>query len=63
MDATATAVGLGPPAYQPVEASRDARLVVVGRRSRRVPLGARLGHVAHAVIHHGPAPVAVVPLT
>ncbi|MFC8277980.1 universal stress protein, partial [Streptomyces sp. NPDC057271] len=22
-----------------------------------------LGHVAHAVIHHSPAPVAVVPLT
>ncbi|WP_225800970.1 universal stress protein [Streptomyces sp. NK15101] len=59
--ATATAVA-GSPAYRLVEASRNAQLVVVGRRSRKVPLGAHLGHVAHAVIHHSPAPVAVVPL-
>lgn len=61
VDVAAEAV-VGPPAYQLVEASQTAQLVVVGRRSRKVPLGARLGHVAHAVIHHSPAPVAVVPL-
>ncbi|MGW6396144.1 universal stress protein [Streptomyces sp. NPDC055103] len=54
---------MGSPTYQLVEASRTARLVIVGRRSRNVPLGPHLGHVAHAVIHHSPAPVAVVPLT
>ncbi|WP_311775901.1 universal stress protein [Streptomyces lateritius] len=62
VDVTAEAV-MGSAAYQLVEASRTARLVVVGRRGRRVPIGAHLGHVAHAVIHHSPAPVAVVPLT
>lgn len=54
---------VGSPAYQLVEASQTAQLVIVGRRSRNVPLGPHLGHVAHAVIHHSPAPVAVVPLT
>ncbi|MEV6329927.1 universal stress protein [Streptomyces sp. NPDC051909] len=61
VDVTAGAVR-GSAAYQLVEASRDADLVVVGRRTRRVPVGPHLGHVAHAVIHHSPAPVAVVPL-
>ncbi|MFF0428652.1 universal stress protein [Streptomyces sp. NPDC004520] len=61
VDVAATAV-VGSPAYQLVEASQTSQLVVVGRRSRKVPLGAHLGHVAHAVIHHSPAPVAVVPL-
>lgn len=53
---------VGSAAYQLVEASRNADLVVVGRRTRRGPVGPHLGHVAHAVIHHSPAPVAVVPL-
>ncbi|MEV0538101.1 universal stress protein [Kitasatospora sp. NPDC050463] len=44
-----------------VDASRNAALVVVGRRRRRHHLGLRLGPVAHAVIHHAQAPVAVVP--
>ncbi|WP_405860064.1 universal stress protein [Streptomyces sp. NBC_00090] len=61
VDVTAKAV-VGSPAYQLVEASQTAQLVIVGRRSRNVPLGPHLGHVAHAVIHHSPAPVAVVPL-
>ncbi|MEV5012271.1 universal stress protein [Streptomyces sp. NPDC093064] len=43
-----------------VDASREASLVVVGRRERRNPLGARIGHVTHAVLHHAAAPVAVV---
>ncbi|MEV6113124.1 universal stress protein [Streptomyces sp. NPDC052109] len=44
-----------------VAASREASLVVVGRRVRTSPLGTRLGHVAHAVLHHVVAPVVVVP--
>ncbi|MFE1907920.1 universal stress protein [Streptomyces gardneri] len=57
-----TASVLGSPAYQLVEAAQNAELVIVGRRRRSVPLGPHLGHVAHAAIHHSPAPVAVVPL-
>jgi len=44
-----------------VDAAADASLVVVGRRIRRTSLGARLGPVTHAVLHHATAPVAVVP--
>ncbi|MFD7402342.1 universal stress protein [Streptomyces sp. NPDC059866] len=51
---------LGAPAQQLVRAAADAELVVVGRRIRRSPLGAHIGAVAHAVIHHCAAPVAVV---
>ncbi|MEU6371439.1 universal stress protein [Streptomyces sp. NPDC046931] len=43
-----------------VDASREASLVVVGRRIRRNPLGVHIGSVAHAVLHHATAPVAVV---
>ncbi|MGW5418666.1 universal stress protein [Streptomyces sp. NPDC003943] len=53
---------VGSAAYQLVAAAQDADLVIVGRRTRKVPVGPHLGHVAHAVIHHSPAPVAVVPL-
>ncbi|MEV6025764.1 universal stress protein [Streptomyces sp. NPDC052036] len=42
------------------DASQEASLVVVGRRIRRSPLGTRIGSVTHAVLHHSPAPVAVV---
>ncbi|MEU9045363.1 MULTISPECIES: universal stress protein [unclassified Kitasatospora] len=44
-----------------VEASAGAALVVVGRRHRPAEFGPRLGRVAHAVLHHAEAPVAVVP--
>ncbi|MFF9000470.1 universal stress protein [Streptomyces achromogenes] len=44
-----------------VEASRDASLVVVGRRRRRTVTGAAIGPVAHAVLHRATTPVAVVP--
>lgn len=44
-----------------VAAAREACLAVVGRRAHRSPLGAHIGHVTHAVLHHSPAPVAVVP--
>ncbi|MFJ8082162.1 universal stress protein [Streptomyces sp. NPDC096205] len=38
-----------------------AQLVVVGRRAHRTAVGARIGSVAHGVLHHAPCPVAVVP--
>ncbi|MFJ2961082.1 universal stress protein [Streptomyces collinus] len=50
----------GSPAVHLVGASRDASLVVVGRRARRSPLGAHIGPVTHGVLHHATAPVAVV---
>ncbi|MFJ9867547.1 universal stress protein [Streptomyces sp. NPDC101165] len=43
-----------------VNASRDASLAVVGRRIRTSHLGAHIGHVTHAALHHVTAPVAVV---
>ncbi|AVZ77197.1 stress-inducible protein [Streptomyces lunaelactis] len=50
----------GTAAIHLVDASREASLVVVGRRIRRSPLGARIGPITHAVLHHATAPVAVV---
>ncbi|MFJ3921760.1 universal stress protein [Streptomyces sp. NPDC090022] len=52
----------GSPGLRLVGAARGSALVVVGRRTRKVPLGPHIGHVAHAVIHHSTAPVALVPL-
>jgi nucleotide-binding universal stress UspA family protein len=43
-----------------VDASREASLVVVGRRIRRNPFGVHIGPVTHSVLHHATAPVAVV---
>jgi nucleotide-binding universal stress UspA family protein len=43
-----------------VDASREASLVVIGRRIRRSVIGAHIGPVAHGVLHHATAPVAVV---
>ncbi|MFH9552083.1 universal stress protein [Streptomyces sp. NPDC017435] len=51
----------GSAAVHVVDAAREASLVVVGRRIRRSSLGAHIGHVTHAVLHHCAAPVAVVP--
>jgi nucleotide-binding universal stress UspA family protein len=51
----------GTAAIHLVDVSREASLVVVGRRIRRSPLGARIGPITHAVLHHSTAPVAVVP--
>ncbi|MBZ4019642.1 universal stress protein [Streptomyces purpurogeneiscleroticus] len=42
-------------------AADQAALVVVGRRIRHAALGAHLGPVAHAVIHHAHCPVVVIP--
>ncbi|MFE0582237.1 universal stress protein [Streptomyces sp. NPDC058874] len=44
-----------------LSAASDAGLLVVGRRVRESALGARIGSVAHAVLHHAVCPVAVVP--
>ncbi|MEU6276498.1 universal stress protein [Streptomyces populi] len=41
--------------------SDRAQLMVVGRRADRPARGVRIGSVAHAVMHHAPCPVAVVP--
>ncbi|MBZ6082903.1 universal stress protein [Streptomyces olivaceus] len=41
----------------------NAQLMVVGRRARRTAVGARIGSVAHGVLHHAACPVAVVPHT
>ncbi|MFE7980260.1 universal stress protein [Streptomyces shenzhenensis] len=38
-----------------------AQLMVVGRRAHHTAVGARIGSVAHGVLHHAPCPVAVVP--
>ncbi|MGK4584729.1 universal stress protein [Kitasatospora sp. HPMI-4] len=56
-----TAVALGSAAVTLLEETPQAGLLVIGRRSRRAPIGPRLGPVAHAVIHHARCPVAIVP--
>jgi nucleotide-binding universal stress UspA family protein len=43
------------------DASRNASLVVVGRKNRHASLGPHIGPVTHAVLHHAASPVAVVP--
>ncbi|MFF4084697.1 universal stress protein [Streptomyces sp. NPDC001777] len=62
VEATAKAVS-GSATHRMAQASQGAELVIVGRRTPRLPVGTRLGRVAHAVLHHSPAPVAVVPLS
>ncbi|GGQ55229.1 hypothetical protein Saso_25280 [Streptomyces asoensis] len=44
-----------------IDASRDAALMVVGRRIRRSATGTHIGPVTQALLHHAAAPVAVVP--
>ncbi|OIJ94629.1 universal stress protein [Streptomyces colonosanans] len=43
-----------------LSAAAHAQLVVVGRHAARA-VGPRIGSVAHALLHHAPCPVAVVP--
>lgn len=52
---------VGTPARHLIEAAATARLLVIGRRGPSLRIGPRLGPVAHAVLHHSQAPVAVVP--
>nr|BFD81802.1 universal stress protein [Streptomyces sp. Xyl84] len=42
-------------------AAQQADLLVVGARRRSGRFGLQLGRVSHAVLHHSPCPVAVVP--
>ncbi|MFF5761084.1 universal stress protein [Streptomyces tanashiensis] len=58
---TTASVAVGSAGPELVVTAREASLVVVGRRTRRSTLGAHIGSVAHAVLHHSPAPVALVP--
>ncbi|GAA1880165.1 universal stress protein [Streptantibioticus ferralitis] len=44
-----------------LDAARSAELLVVGARRRSGAFGLQLGLVNHAVLHHAPCPVAVVP--
>ncbi|MFF5158373.1 universal stress protein [Streptomyces sp. NPDC000348] len=52
---------VGRPGTHLTDASRDASLVVVGRRTRHTALGLHIGPVTQAVLQHAVAPVAVVP--
>ncbi|KUL44491.1 universal stress protein [Streptomyces antimycoticus] len=54
-------VELGNAAEVLLTSAAGAGLVVVGRYSHRPAVGPRLGHVAHALLHHAACPVAVVP--
>ncbi|MFI1256408.1 universal stress protein [Streptomyces netropsis] len=51
----------GAAAQRLIETGEAADLLVVGRRKRRPAVGARIGPVAHGVLHHAACPVAVVP--
>jgi nucleotide-binding universal stress UspA family protein len=57
----ATALLRGHPGPTLVEAAAGAELLVVGARRQHRSVGAHLGPVTHAVIHHVDAPLAVVP--
>ncbi|MFF5313307.1 universal stress protein [Streptomyces massasporeus] len=51
----------GPARQALLEAASEADLLVVGARRRQGHLGLQLGLTNHAVLHHAPCPVAVVP--
>ncbi|MFD8544473.1 universal stress protein [Streptomyces sp. NPDC059649] len=51
----------GPARQALLEASSAADLLVVGAHRRRGHFGLQLGLVSHALLHHAPCPVAVVP--
>ncbi|MEU8590068.1 universal stress protein [Streptomyces sp. NPDC048664] len=53
-------VEMGSAAQVLLSTAADAQLVVVGRHASRA-VGPRVGSVAHALVHHAPCPVAVVP--
>ncbi|MEU3397138.1 universal stress protein [Streptomyces filamentosus] len=58
---TTASVVIGSAGLELVRTASGGGLVVVGRRTRRSAMGAHIGSVAHAVLHHSRAPVAVVP--
>ncbi|WP_434600675.1 universal stress protein [Streptomyces sp. A5-4] len=51
----------GRAAPQLLQAATGASLLVLGRRRRHSPTGLHNGPIAHAIMHHAPCPVAVVP--
>ncbi|MFI8339015.1 universal stress protein [Streptomyces sp. NPDC085639] len=51
---------VGHAANELVERSSEAGLIVVGRRIRTSSIGAHIGPVTHAVLHHAQVPVAVI---
>ncbi|WSI27975.1 universal stress protein [Streptomyces sp. NBC_01343] len=53
-------VTIGQAAIQILDAATGAALVIVGRRIRHSAYGTHIGPIAHAVMHHAAAPVAVV---
>ncbi|MFF8847900.1 universal stress protein [Streptomyces sp. NPDC015127] len=57
-----TEVISGPAAATLVDASSHATMLVVPRHPPAERLGLRLGSIVHAVLHHAPCPVAVVPI-
>ncbi|MEW2120575.1 universal stress protein [Streptomyces sp. NPDC005474] len=57
----ADSIRLESPAKAVVQAAEGAALLVVGRRAHRHGVAPHPGPVAHAAIHHGRCPVAVVP--
>ncbi|MCH5672149.1 universal stress protein [Streptomyces gilvus] len=54
-------VEMGSAAQVLLSVAARAQLMVVGRRAARTAVGARIGSVAHGVLHHAGCPVAVVP--
>lgn len=52
----------GVPVPSLVQASRGARLLVVGSHRRRGPLSFGPGHIVHGLLSHADAPVAVIPI-
>ncbi|GGS89080.1 stress-inducible protein [Streptomyces tanashiensis] len=54
-------VAAGSAGLELVDEAGEAALMVVGRRARHAVLGPHIGSVAHAVLHHSPVPVALVP--
>ncbi|MFD5619758.1 universal stress protein [Streptomyces yangpuensis] len=56
----AARASLGHAATELIRMGSEAGLIVVGRRIRRSSIGAHIGPVTHAVLHHAKAPVAVI---
>ncbi|MPY59768.1 universal stress protein [Streptomyces spongiae] len=54
-------VEIGSAAQVLLSMAGQAQLMVAGRRAHRRAVGSRIGSVAHALVHHAPCPVAVVP--
>ncbi|MFJ4201156.1 universal stress protein [Streptomyces sviceus] len=51
----------GRPPERLLDAAKDAGLLIVGRRIRPARLGAHIGPITHAMVHHVHCPIAVIP--